>query len=722
MTGKNLRKSLGHAITTYFERVEPIKLNNDSKGKKNKKNIKYLNLFSAFDIETSKLEDIKQSFMYVWQFAFGIGDDINYIVGRDWKQFVDLLRIINETLDEDTRLVCHVHNLSYEFCFLSGILPFGIDDVFCADRRKVLKAVYGSIEFRCSYILTNMDLHTFTDSMNVKHKKLSGDEFNYNIVRYPWTELTERELEYCLNDVIGLIEALQVYYRIENDTHYSIPMTSTGFVRRDLKNAIRKGVSHKYMVNIQPDIYLFDALRDAFRGGNTHANIWQVSAILEEVHSADRSSSYPDVMCNRLCPISKFKYIGLQTFDQVKHLIDTKHALLMRVSFSGVQLKNECWGFPYIPIIKCQGIKPKDCVMDNGRVRYTECEFMMTITDVDLDIILQEYDTGTIVFLEVWSSVYGELPKCVKDTIIKYYRLKTELKGVESDDGSTELLYSKSKAKINACYGCCVQDVTKVLTVFDQDHYDELGQLDEYHPDTENCNREEILKKYSSKGFLPYQWGVWVTAWARWELEEGLKCIPDPLNAVYVDTDSIKYIGDIDLSKYNERCIANSTKNGAYATDPKGNTHYMGVFEEEDTALRFRTHGAKKYCSEYAPDKKHDHNYLKLTCAGVNKKLGAEELEEHDGIYSFEDGFKFIKGGGTTSIYNDDIDEYVNIDGHRLHITKNVCIVDDFYTLGKTGEYERLLQVCAKYVDIVISGAKITISTEIVHNNLESEE
>lgn len=708
-----MQESCGQEITNYFKSVPKQDKKNTDTHRKSKSKCYYLNTFTSFDIETSKLEEVKQSFMYVWQFAFGHKNDINYIVGRTWEQFKELVDIICDSIPDDTRIICHVHNLSYEFQFLSGIFKFMIDDVFCTDRRKVLKAVYKKIEFRCSYLLTNMGLESFTESMGVEHTKLSGDEFNYDIVRYPWTPLSDRELQYCINDVVGLIEAIEVYYSIENDTHYTIPLTSTGFVRRDMKKALRKGVNYKYMLDIQPDLYLFDALHEAFRGGNTHANMWAVDTIQENVKSADRSSSYPDVMCNRQFPITPFKYLGLQTLESVFQLLKSNHALLLRVSFEGVSLKDECWGFPYIPISKCIGIKPKDCVMDNGRVRQTDHEFMMMLTDIDLDIILKEYDTGTMIFLEVWSSQYGELPRCVKDTVISYYKAKTELKGVEGQ----ELYYGKSKAKVNACYGMTVQDPTKIMTLFDDGHFDDDGNLCEYHLDLDNQDREEILKKHSKKGFMPYQWGVWVTAWARYELELGLDIIPDPLNAIYVDTDSIKYIGDIDLTEYNKRCIENSTRNGAYAVDPQGVTHYMGVFEQEETSKKFITQGAKKYCCLFEKDKKHKTDYLKLTCAGVNKKLGALELEENDGINSFRNGFIFIKGGGTNSIYNDLVNEDIEIEGKKLHLSKNVCIVPDVYTLGKTEEYERILDICRSHIDNVINGAKINIYSQNENKN-----
>lgn len=702
-----------------------------------------MNLFSSFDVETSKLEfyqgqEFNQSFVYTWQFAWGNSQGgINYVLGRTLDSFVGFLEWVSVSLPEDTKLIVWVHNLSYEFQFLSGVLHFETGDVFNTDKRKVLKATYKNIEFRCSYLLTNMSLGLFTTQMNVSNKKLSGEDFDYSKVRYPWTPLSDLEVDYCINDVVGLIQALEKFFTIEDDDFYSIPLTSTGFVRRDMTKALKK-VSHNYMLSLQPDINLFILLRELFRGGNTHSNRWIVDSILTDVKSADRSSSYPDVICNREFPITPFRYLGAQTVKQVSNLIKAGFALAMRVTIKGIRLKDDCWGFPYLPISKCIGIKERDCITDNGRILECDVEFDTSLTDIDLKILYSEYEIDDIIFLSVYKSTYGMLPEPIRNTVIDYYKKKTALKGIKGEEN----IYNKSKAKVNGCYGMMVQDPTKVLMLYDEGHRDELGQLVEWYFDPEG-NREEILKKHNEKGFLPYQWGCWVTAWARYELEIELQDISrqvTPLQVAYCDTDSIKYFGSADFTTYNKRCIENSTKNNAFGVDPKGKTHYMGVFETEKTSKRFITQGAKKYCCEYKCDRvkkgsfknlrgirpfkqikyKQDRPfracYLKLTCAGVNKHLGGLELAEYDGINSFRNNFKFIKAGGTTSIYNDDINIILKIDRHKLHITKNVCIVDDFYTVGKTGEYEKLLKICKKNIDFVINGGKINLSTEYVQN------
>ena len=715
-TERKLPELLTVEFGDFISSLEVQKITKSSRTSKKtkKKRPKYLNAFFAFDIETSKLVGTKDSFMYCWQFAFSVNpkEDSNYIVGRSWSQFIELIDIIEKVLnDPDKKIVCYVHNLSFEFMFLSGVLHFETENVFNTDKRQVLYCSYKNIEFRCSQMLTNMGLGAFTSQMKVKHKKLSGAKFNYDKIRYPWSKLKKNELNYCINDVVGLIESLQVFF--EEDNYYTIPLTSTGFIRRDMKKAIQDGCSHKYMVSIQPSYDLFTMLKSAFRGGNTHANRWFVDSILENVKSADRSSSYPDVMCNRQVPKTPFKHLGALKAPGVVKLIKDKKALLMLVNIKGCKLKKDSWSIPYIPINKCTGIKPKDCIMDNGRVLYTKSDFTMVLTDIDLQIILNEYNLGGLIFLDVWASNYGYLPDPIINTIIKYYKLKTELKNVEGQ----ELYYNKSKNKLNAGYGMSVTSPCQMLMLYDDGHLDNDGNLNEWYYDNSKTP-EQILEQHNNQGFMPFQWGVWITSWARYELELGLNLASDPFNIIYCDTDSIKYIGDIDFSDYNNRCIENSTRSGAYANDTKGTTHYMGVFETEDTAELFITQGAKKYCCLYPADSENPEPYLKLTCAGVNKKKGSKELEKAGGITKFKDGFVFIDAGGTNSIYNDRSDYFVNVGKHQLHITKNISIVDDIYTLGKTAEFETLVTICKKEIDNVIKGAKLKLSVGKFNRNI----
>ena len=593
--------------------------------------------------------------------------------------------------------------------------------------------MFGVFEFRCSYKLTNMSLKQFTRKMNVTHQKLSGEEFNYSEKRYPWTELTSEELEYCINDVLGLVEALNALMARDGDTLQTIPLTSTGYVRRNAKRAMKAGKVHHNMVHsILPDIETYTALREAFRGGNTHANRYYTGDIIENVHSADRSSSYPAVICNCEFPMSVFVPILESDLNMgyIVRCMTIRHkALLLRIGIKNLKLRDPFWGCPYLSKDKCRNIHKAIDTEDNGRILSADY-LETTITDVDLEIIMQEY-SGEILFLQGWYSSYKKLPQPLIDEVIKYYKDKTELKGVKGQ----EIYYDKAKALLNSLYGMMAQDPVKFLQIFrqcgdfdtDETILCDLAEREGWEPEELKKRirekQEELLKKSNEKAFLAYQWGVWVTSWSREALERGIRLVHDTPGAdfIYCDTDSVKYIGTVDWTAYNNERIAECKESGSFAIDPSGTVHFMGVFEPEDNpetgvAYRyFKTLGAKKYAyvekdvemwKETEKIGETSFTYRKIgkgrthcTIAGVNKEKGGSELDKYNGLSSFEDGFIFKEAGGTQALYNDSpaVSE-VEIDGHLLQITSNVAILPSEYTLGITGEYMRIIKYAKKYL------------------------
>ena len=669
---------------TYFKNCPIVK---NRRGNPAGKKRHYVGITTAFDIETTLLDDIEQSVMYIWQWQFGTDYTV---IGRTWEEFVDLQNRVRKCLPEGFWLVIYVHNLSYEFQYLKSVYSFTPDEVFAIASRKPIKCdMYGCFEFRCSYKLTNMSLKQFTSKMRVEHQKLSGEDFNYSVKRYPWTPLSEDELEYCVNDVLGLVEAINALMERDKDTLQSIPLTSTGYVRRNAKRAMRENVHHSFVYSILPDFETYQALREAFRGGNTHANRYFAGDIVENVHSADRSSSYPAVMCNCEFPMTQFVPILKKDLnaEYITRCMTIRHkALLLRIRIEDLRLRNKFWGCPYLSSDKCRNCDDVIDTFDNGRILSAH-KIETTVTDIDLKIIMEEY-TGKISFLQGWYASYKKLPQSLINEVIKYYKDKTELKGVKGQ----EIYYDKAKALLNSLYGMMAQDPVKHSLIFRQ-----CGDWDEDDkPDI------ELLGKSNERAFLAYQWGVWVTAHSRQALEEGIKLVheTDGADFVYCDTDSVKYIGIVDWSTYNNKRIRECLSSGSFAADPLGITHYMGVFETEDNpetgvAYRyFKTLGAKKYA--YVEK---EGEGVHCTIAGVNKRKGGKELDKFGGLSAFEEGFIFRDAGGTQAVYNDTPSvSAVEIEGNLLEITSNIAILPSEYTLGITGEYERIIKYSKKYL------------------------
>ena len=628
---------------------------------------RYNSTICAFDIETTRLDD-DNSFMYIWMFA--ITKEKVYI-GRTWTEFEDFLSRLRQEIPQDQHLVVLVHNLSYEFCYLRHIYNFSAEEVFALKSRKIAKCtMYNQLEFRCTYIHSNMSLAEYTKKMKVEHQKLSGEDFDYSIKRYPDTPMTEEEIKYCCHDVVGLIEAYETEMALENDDIATIPMTSTGYVRRECRKAMAE-YSHKAIRDSQPDAARYHMMKLAFRGGDTHASRFYATQILENVSSADRCSSYPDVMCNEIFPYGRGSWVENVTRKQFlfMHHRD-RYVYFARIVFRNIRLKDNYWGFPYISFGKCTQFS-SDYLLDNGRIMSASA-IELYVTNIDFRIIEETY-TFDMECKEMLFFPARKLPDPLISTTQKYFTDKTELKGISEQ----QVFYDKQKAKLNSLYGMCATDPVRMEFIYDSSDPNLFVVKEK--------NTEETLAMNKNRNFLLYQWGCFVTAYARYRLYEAQKIAGD--NGVYCDTDSIKYVGEIDLSEFNAERIERSTESKSFATDRHGNVHYMGVYEQEKTYSRFVTFGAKKYAYEYADGQTH------VTISGVGKIKGGEELHKRGGLESLKEGFTFIEGGGVELVYNDQVPRHeITVDNHTFEIGPNVCIKPSTYTLSTTADYKAIIE------------------------------
>lgn len=642
----------------------------------------YRDIITAFDIETTYIKEIDQSVMYIWQWCFG---DKCVVTGRTWYELMQFIKKIEEVLEGD-RLICFVHNLSFEFQYLSGIYDFNPEDVFAIDHRKVLKALlHNCIEFRCSYLQTNMSLRAFCEKMGVKNYKL---KLNYKKRRYWYTDLTSKEMAYCINDVIGLVQAINVEMERDGDNLYTLPLTSTGYVRRECKKVMRT-VGKKYIQSMTPSMEIYELLREAFRGGNTHASRYYSNQMITlehdgYIHSADIASAYPDAIVNDLFPVSKFVIKKNCSKEDLHKLIYERHrACLIRCALENVRLKDDMIPVPYLAKSKCAGII--NGVYDNGRILSADFIACTTFTDIDYEIIKKQYDFDMYI-ITVASARYGKLPQAFRDLVIEYFRKKTQLKNKPGDDEHSadfyELLYNKMKNLLNGLYGLLAQNPVKhtINYVNDPD-----GIFTE-----EEADDEELLGEYNKKAFVLYQWGVWVTCHCRAHIQRGIDACG--LGFLYCDTDSCKYIGDINWDEVNAPYLKRSKQSGAYASDQNGEVFHMGIFEREKDMIEFKTMGAKKYAYRDLKGSLH------ITIAGVNKKIGAIELERAGGISAMQEDFQFIYAGGLEARYSDfpEVSEWTTEDGVTIRITRNVSLVDNTKTLGLTAEYRDLLSICSQ--------------------------
>lgn len=666
---------------------------------KHKKKPKYLvYTFATFDIETTTIDngtDTPYGFMYHWQMDVG-----GYVVtGRRWEEWVQFMLKLVEIFktDETRNFVVYIHNEAFEFQYIRDFLNAHFDgfQVFASQRRKPIYVTTGNgIQFRCSYKLTNMSLEKAVENeLGVVHCKAAGD-LDYRIIRTADTPLDDTEYGYCVSDVVSLYELIERRLINEGDNLESIPMTSTGYVRRDCRNACRKDEDYREeFLKQEMTESVYKLLMEAGRGGNTHANRYMSGRVWHVVDSFDVASSYPAQMFLRKFPVSKFTPYGeIESMTELDGLL-SEYACLFRVIFTGLEVRDNI-GMPYITISKATA-HSKYVTLDNGRVlsvinredRENDRGYLaLTLTDIDFQIIKEQYTWDEMSISDFHIATYGYLPEALLSQVMAYFRAKTELKdkikeaeerGDEEEAANLAYLYAKSKNRLNGIFGMCYTNpVRNVISI------NENGEWIEDTPDI-----AEALRKYwkSRNSFLVYAWGVWITAWARRHLEDLFNALGQD-KVIYGDTDSGKAV-DVDISKIdalNAKVMSLADKRGAYC-DYNGKRYYMGVYEHENKVpiAKFKTLGAKKYVYE-------DEKGLHVTISGVNKKLGAKELGSID---NFVAGFIFKEAGGLTLYYNDAEQgvHKITVDGCTMTTASNIGMVESTYEIGITREYAELI-------------------------------
>ena len=668
-----------------------------AKRQKRNKGAELVNVYAAFDIETSTIwasenNTDAHAFMYIWQYQIE-----DYLIkGRTWESWLDFLSVLRRALEQfgtiektakTPYLVTWIHNAAFEFSHISGIYQFRDDECFFRDVRKpIYFRMFDCFEFRCSYIQTNLSLAALTKQAGVKIK-LSGQKFDYSKVRFPWTELSAFEEEYTTTDVESLVAAMKWRVQRGGDTLLTVPLTSTGYVRRECKASLKD----RYLQINELKPYkgengkrIYRLLRACFRGGNTHANRYYVGKICKDVYSYDIASSYPTQQLTKKFPMKPFKWLdGDMSLERVFMFIGLGYAVVGEYHFTGLRLKNPREPIPYISLARCEAT---DFKIDNGRIlkaAYLE----ISLTEIDLEIILDTYAFDKMEIVQCMVAQKDYLPEEYRAVIQDYYNKKTALKGDDTEEG--KYIYMKSKNMLNSVYGMSATDPIHQTITYNGGDYLRSGY--------DSMSADEIEKALKGAAF-PYQWGVYTTVYARKQLQDAIKLCGDKI--IYCDTDSVKTLGDVPIHLLNDALRKKAESVSAYADDMHGIRHYIGLFESDGHYNQFITQGAKRYA--YIKDD----GKMGVTVAGVSTAINEETgisfaVEELKTLKRFKPGMMWKKAGGTQAVYNDsDNFDYTDPDtGKTVHVSKNVAIIPSTYVMTHSRDYALLLKEIQLYTE-----------------------
>lgn len=636
---------------------------------------------------------------YVWQFS--VNRQVYF--GREFRDFAKVLKQLSDPFI--TKYV-FVHNLSYETQFLVDIIQDNGWTVTELCARNIRQPIQFKIEelniyFRCSYMLTNLSLAKSAEKYT-NIRKAVGD-LDYNIAYSPISPLGKKQFHYIEMDCITVYEIIK-WFRNEYGHIKKIPLTQTGEVRTALRHELDYWYFKKTWKLVPPE-HIYLALKGAFQGGITHANILHTNHVLKDVWSYDFASSYLYTLTCFKFPSEPFFLIREKDIDRYKD----KYCLLYDITLEDIKATKHNH---YLSYSKLTDKDNEGKIIDNGRIIKLK-KGRLLCTDYDLKCINMCYSCK-ITYNHIWASFARYLDKRVLMFILQKYSDKTTLKGVDGQED----FYMKAKQIANCIFGMSCSDVIRTGIHFDlengwgaYDLNDIVTNKDGEKQRFIDMKIEEMKHSYSTLFF--YAVGCWTTAISRYNLwqnvmtqerdENGKVVVNMDRLVAYYDTDSIKGKGNVGhvIENYNkgviERIKQSAKDNGIdlalyMPKDRKGKEHPLGVFECEtpDGKLyrKFVTGGAKKYIYQ-------DHNgALHLTVSGVRKSA----VRAFKSIDEFQNGFTFgYEYSGRlihTYVDNQPPFTYTDVNGNKYRCTQKHSIIlqPSTYTLGQTPEFETLIR------------------------------
>ena len=575
---------------------------------------------AAFDTETSTIEkDGEQiAFMYVWQMA--VENEAFY--GRTWSEFkLCLQKMKNEMhLAVDYKLIVYVHNLKYDFGFYKKEVNLDGNDFVARSRRTVLKHIMDDcFEVRDSAVYTEEPLEHMGEEIGIP--KMKG--YDYNRIRHALTPLTPEELEYCEHDVLILTR----YFRLEaeklNCSIYKLALTATQKIKRGINEEFAREsrmyqnmIMSRQLKDNDHDNHILDLLKHAFFGAFNYSSQLIRGITQNNVAGIDISACYGAQCLLHPYPVGKFTPIELpESTDDLKN--NPRYAgKAMLITFAAKDVSAKYADIGFLPInVHNYWQRPASDINNIASKRVlTAAKLEMTLTDVDFRLFLEFYSYSAIKFVSIMASDYGDMPPYMIRSIEKTHRKKLEIQRrnniIKLSRPLTlaeQLEYTHAKTGVSRIYGILVQDPVR--------------DIYEWNPEINDIQKNGEQKNKSQFQPVLYQWGVWVVAWARYEILRLLLKLSgtgknfDDLKTLYSDTDSLYFKfteSDIEIVKsYNDMInakISNVAKK--YRISPEALT---GIGTLKITYYQqFKTTGIKQYC--YIQDDVFDYR-----CAGLTR-------------------------------------------------------------------------------------------------------
>ena len=674
--------------------------------------------FMSLDTETSADAeddvDKKIAWIYQWSFSYPKNEETRYLVyGRKPTQLISALGKITKVneLTSEKKIICFVHNLSYDYTYFHKFIEKEYQsrgNTLAVAAHRLISYSIGGIEFRDSLKIAQKSLDSWAkDLLGRECGKLVG-AIDYNKVRYQDTPLVKRDWDYMFRDVVVLDKCIYKQLAIHNDKIWTMPLTSTGYVRRATKKNFykHKKTNRQYFMHTALSDDCYSMCKKEFAGGLTHGNRFYIDQTIRVselrkkfnnpnivIKHRDFVSHYPSQQITGYCPSTAFRlYYDRKPDDLEFGLKDLDEAFaqgkcyLVAISITNLMIKDGVT-LPYAQESKFRenAITKLTMDTDNGRILRMFGTSLIIVNELDLKWLRRQYNF-TYTIHKVYTSKRGGFPGYITETVKQFMLEKSETKEVVKsllkqgyDELSPEVHEAKlqnliAKGMLNAIYGMTATD--PVRECFGEDEEGDWSKVRL----TENDICDSLIDYYSSQSsFMSYQLGCWTTALARNELLFFAEVVGYD-HFLYADTDSIFYISTPEIEDkieaYNKKFREQDDANGWYVTLGTGKKVYFNQFDDEGEDIReFRFLHSKCYAYITADGKLH------TTIAGV-REFGRNDnnrVKELGSIDNLTAGTIFADCGGTIIRYNpkgvSTKPRVENINGHLTEVSQFAMIV-----------------------------------------------
>lgn len=386
--------------------------------------------------------------------------------------------------------------------------------VHAVELRDFMKLCGGGLK----RVLEDLDIR---DNENVKIRKLSMEYQKVNP-----NNLTDAEIDYCLNDVKGLYFAVKKFNATiqeqsngesaiyGKDTNI---MTSGGFAKRELLRSLYPNVQPKYRIKFfqhdhpiseKQDAYLRDT--HLYRGGITYLNPNYKGKLITDrlLYRYDVNSEYPYAMASIQDLVGYPFRISIGKWRKMSKKKQAQYECIYICNSICGQVKPNMLGIYYNPFTK----DFEDIIYEDSEHLIYERELLELYNWYDLEV-----DVDEVILIKRGKHAY-------KPFVMKNYEVKAQAKR-----NKNKTLQQVTKLKLNSSYGKLSERVERI-----KGHY-------ELNDDTGAIHFVEEGVEVDAKSIMSVLVGALVCAVSRIYILSKIRevCKNVKEDFLYCDTDSI---------------------------------------------------------------------------------------------------------------------------------------------------------------------------------------